>query len=204
MTVLTYCQHEQHTMLRYVVLCGGGGGEAAVCGSQWGSSPAGDQRSTAVAEAASVIIASIRTKTAPLLPPPPAVSWQGDPTYSPSIPTHPCVCLERPITNFQAPRGVPSLPHYSPNMREKRVWPQLREIQTWSKSTGHWLLFWSRPRPLRWSVLAAGDSSGAVLHSSTATHRLIISRIMTIVCQMFKLFRHKNRSFRKNPQLKWI
>ena len=74
MAVVTYCQHEQHTMLRYVVLCGGGGGEAAVCGSQWGSSPAGDQRSTAVAEAASVIIASIRTKTAPLLPPPPASS----------------------------------------------------------------------------------------------------------------------------------
>ena len=109
--------------------------------------------------------------------------------HSPSIPTHPCVCLERPITNFQAPRGVPSLPHYSPNMREKRVWPvwpQLREIQTWSKSTGHWLLFWSRPRPLRWSVLAAGDSSGAVLHSSTATHRLIISRIMAIVCQIHR------------------
>ena len=34
MAVVTYCQHEQHTMLRYVVLCGGGGGEAAVCGSQ--------------------------------------------------------------------------------------------------------------------------------------------------------------------------
>ena len=159
MAVLTYCQHEQHTMLRHVVLCGGGwwGGRGVWVSvrqqSCWwpevhcsGGGSLSDHSQHPDQDSST---------------PPSTTSHQSADKvtpHSPSIPTHPCVCLERPITNFQAPRGVPSLPHYSPNMREKRVWPQLREIQTWSKSTGHWLLFWSRPRPLRWSVLAAGDS----------------------------------------------
>ena len=128
-----------------------GGGEAAVCGSQWGSSPAGDQRSTAVAEAASVIIASIRTKIAPLLPPPPASSQLTRWPLILSLHPHTPLRMLR-ASHYQHPSSQRRTLSSSLLPKHEGFWPQLREIQTWSKSTGHWLLFWSRPRPLRWSV----------------------------------------------------
>lgn len=112
------------------------GGEAAVCGSQWGSSPAGDQRSTAVAEAASVIIASIRPKTAPLLPPPAPVSWQGDHTSSPSIPYTPLRMFIAPLPTSKVSDAYPLFLSSSQTRGKRGIWCQLREIQTWSKSTG--------------------------------------------------------------------